>query len=66
MEIGEGKLQDLLNQRQKYIKSNTDIITSGIALASYIVTMVFAFVGMEKIPTYALIIGFMMLIFYIV
>ena len=55
----------MLNQRKNYIKSNTDILTSGFALASYITTMVFTVVGMEKIPLFAKIIGLAMLVFYI-
>lgn len=51
-------IQDFAKNRWKnYIKSNTDILTSGFALASYITTIVFTVVGMEKIPLFAKITG---------
>jgi len=51
-------IQDFAKNRWKnYIKSNSDIPTSGIALASYITTIVFTVVGMEKIPLFAKITG---------
>lgn len=65
MNIDEAKLLDLLSKRTKYFKSHFDIITSFLALFSYLVTMIFTCLSIEKIPTYAKVLGIILLFFYL-
>ena len=65
MNIDEAKLLDLLSKRAKYFKSHFDIITSFLALLSYIVTMIFTCLSIEVIPTYAKVFGIALLAFYL-
>ncbi|MCR4823602.1 MAG: hypothetical protein K5873_12100 [Treponema sp.] len=63
MDIDEGKLQDLLHQRKRYIKSNADVIASALALGAYIVTIVLA--DISSVALYKKLLVFAMALVYL-
>lgn len=66
MEIDEGRLQDLLYRRKRYIRSSRDIIEALTALVCYVVTVIFTFHSVREITLLEKIAGILMLIIYIV
>ena len=66
MQVDEEKLTDLLNRRRNFFKGKGDIIASGVALGSYTTTIIYTFMGLEKIPLVPLLLGIGMLVIYII
>lgn len=64
MQVDEEKLRDLLSRRKKYFRSTGDIVASGVALGSYIMTIIYTFIGVKEIPKVPLILGIIMLAIY--
>lgn len=67
MNIDEGKLQDLLHQRKRFIKSSADILPAFLSLCGYIITVTFTFynVNIKELPLFIIILAILMLCGYI-
>lgn len=64
MDIDEGKLQDLLHQRKRYIKTNSDVIASALALGAYVVTIILS--DVNSLDLYKKIVVIAMALVYVV
>lgn len=55
MEVDRGKLLDLLKRRAKYIRGNFDTVLSGIAMLSFIISVIFSGIQTAGIVTQSLV-----------
>lgn len=55
MEIDKGKLLDLLNSRSKYIRGHMDTVLAGLAMLSFIISVILSGIGSSGIVTKVLV-----------